>query len=134
MAAYAEAHTRAGDRVTVWGDAPEVYWLSGRDPGGAMVNTDFVTGRTAGRSNGPQRLADATPGARATFLRSLEHHPPVLFFDTSTAGLRQYGKYPVTLVPSVASFLHLRYRPVSTVRGVRVYRLRRASRRRTARS
>jgi hypothetical protein len=124
MAAYADAHTRSGDRVTVWGDAPEVYWLSGRAPGGAMVNTDFVTGRTAGRTNGPQRLADATPGARNTFLHSLHRHPPTLFFDTSTANLRQYGKYPVTLVPSVAAFLRDRYRPVSKVQGVRVYRLR----------
>jgi Dolichyl-phosphate-mannose-protein mannosyltransferase len=124
MAAYAEAHTRPEDRVTVWGNAPEVYWLSGRTPGGAMVNTDFVTGKSAGRTNGPQRLADATPGARATFLRSLEHHPPELFFDTSTAGLRQAGRYPVTLVPGVEAFLKDRYRPVATVHGVRVYRLR----------
>jgi hypothetical protein len=124
MAAYADAHTRPGDRVTVWGDAPEVYWLSGRAPGGAMVSTDFVTGKSAGRTNGPQRLADATPGARTTFLRSLRAHPPELFFDTSTAGLRQYRKYPVALVPSVDAFLRQRYRPVATVRGVRVYRLR----------
>ena len=124
MATYAEAHTRPHDRVTVWGNAPEVYWLSGRAPGGALVNTDFVTGKTAGRTNGPQRLADATPGAGTTFLRSLQEHPPELFFDTSTAGLRQSRKYPVSLVPSLEEFLRDRYRPVATVRGVRVYRLR----------
>jgi hypothetical protein len=127
MATYTEAHTGPHDRVTVWGDAPEVYWLSGRAPGGAMVSTDFVTGKTAGRTNGPQRLADATPGARATFLRSLQEHPPKLFFDTSTAGLRQYGKEPVTLVPPVEAFLRQHYRPVATVRRVRVYRLRPSS-------
>jgi hypothetical protein len=124
LAGYAEAHTRSGDRVTVWGDAPEVYWLSGRAPGGAMVSTDFVTGKTAGRVNGPQRLADATPGARHTFLRSLAAHPPELFFDTSTAGLRGYRKYPVSLVPAIDTFLREHYRPVAIVRGVRVYRLR----------
>jgi len=124
LASYADAHTHTGARITVWGDAPEVYWLSGRAPGGAMVSTDFVTGKTAGRANGPQRLADATPGARDTFLDSLEQHPPEPFFDTSTAGLREYRKYPVTLVPPVAQFLRQRYRPVATVRGVRVYRLR----------
>jgi hypothetical protein len=124
MATYASAHTRAGDRVTVWGDAPEVYWLSGRAPGGNMVNSDFVTGRTAGRANGPQRLRDATPGARSTFVRSLAAHPPVLFFDTSTKGLRGYRSYPVSLVPPVARFLRDRYTPVAMVHGVRVYRLR----------
>ncbi len=124
MADYASAHTRPSERVTVWGDAPEVYWLSGRTPGGAMVNTDFITGKTAGRSNGPERRADATPGAQGTFLRSMSAHPPVLFFDTSTAGLRQYRKYPVSAFPRVEAFLQANYRPVATVRGVRVYRLR----------
>jgi hypothetical protein len=125
MARYTTTHTRAGDRVTVWGNAPEVYWLSGRAPGGSMVNTDFVTGKTAGRANGPQRLRDATPGARKTFLHSLETHPPVLFFDTSTEGLRGYRKFPVSLVPPVAQFLRRRYTPVARVHGVEVYRLRR---------
>jgi len=50
-----------------------------------MVNTDFVTGKNRGRANGPQRLQDATPGARDTFLHSLQAKPPTLFFDTSTA-------------------------------------------------
>jgi hypothetical protein len=124
MATYVSAHTRSGDRVTVWGDAPEVYWLSGRDPGGSMVSSDFVTGKTAGRANGRQRLRDATPGARATFLRSLTTHPPTLFFDTSTAGLRGYRKYPISFVPQVAQFVHRNYRPVTVVDGVQVYRLR----------
>jgi hypothetical protein len=123
MADYASAHTRAGDRVTVWGNAPEVYWRSGRAPGGGMVNTDFVTGKTAGRADGPQRLRDATPGARGDFVRSLTEHPPVLFFDTSTAGLRGYGSYPMSLVPPVAAFVHRHYTPVGFVHGVEVYRL-----------
>jgi hypothetical protein len=124
LAAYTSAHTRPGERVTVWGDAPEVYWLSGRAPGGDMVSTDFVTGKIAGRTNGPQRLKDATPGARATFLRSLQAHPPELFFDTSTAGLRQYRRYPVSLIPGVSTFLRDRYQRVGAVDGIAVYRLR----------
>lgn len=124
MARYAVAHTDADDRVTVWGNAPEVYWLSGREPGGSMVNTDFVTGKTAGRRDGPQRLHDATPGARDTFVRSLAAHPPELFFDTSTEGLRGYRSYPVSLVPPVARFLREHYVPVGSVHGVDVYRLR----------
>jgi len=124
LARYAAAHTSPGERVTVWGDVPEVYWLSGRAPGGAMVSSDFVTGKSAGRTDGPQRLADATPGARSTFMKSLEAHPPQLFFDTSTAGFREYRSYPVTLVPELAQFLRRRYQPVATIHGVRVYRLR----------
>ena len=125
VAAYARTHTRPGDRVTVWGAVPEVYWLSGRAPGGAMVTTDFVLGRTAGRADGPQRRSDATPGALKTFLASLHAHPPTLFLDTSTAGTRHYKRYPLTFVPAVAAFVRMNYVRVGTVRGVEIYRLRR---------
>jgi len=54
----------------------------------------------------------------------LAAHPPVLFFDTSTDGLRGYRKYPVSLVPPVAHFLRDRYTPIGSVHGVEVYRLR----------
>ena len=94
-----------------------------------MVSTDFVVGKIAGRKNGPQRLHDATPGARGTFVRSLTAHPPVLFFDTSTRGLRGYRSYPVSLVPPVAAFLREHYTAAGSVRGVEVYRLRDARRR-----
>jgi hypothetical protein len=93
-----------------------------------MVNTDFVTGKTAGRRNGPQRLRDATPGARRSFVASLAAHPPMLFFDTSTEGLRGYRSYPVSLVPPVARFLRAHYVAVGSVHGVEVYRLRRSHR------
>ena len=127
LATYVRTHTRPTDRVTVWGSAAELYWLSGRDPGGALITTDFVVGKTAGRADGPQRLRDATPGARATFLRSLRAHPPKLFLDTSTAKLRTYDHYPLDRIPSVAAFVRKHYRRVATVRGVTVYELRSGS-------
>ncbi|MCU1456123.1 MAG: glycosyltransferase [Actinomycetia bacterium] len=116
-------HTRPTDRVTVWGSIPELYWLSGRAPGGAMVITDFVVGRTAGRPDGPQRLADATPGALDEYLASLYASPPKLFLDTSTAGIRSYAHYPTALVPPVATFLRRYYREVGTTQGIEVYLL-----------
>lgn len=124
VATYVRTHTRPTDRVAVWGSASEVYWLSGRDPGGALVTTDFVVGKTAGRPDGPERLKDATPGAQVTFLRSLRAHPPKLFVDTSTANLRHYAKYPLTRIPAVAAFIHARYQRVATVRGIAIYQLR----------
>jgi hypothetical protein len=72
----------------------------------------------------PQRLRDATPGALDTFLRSLRAHPPKLFLDTSTAHLRQYKAYPLSLVPKAQTFVRRHYRRVGTVRGVTVYELR----------
>jgi hypothetical protein len=121
LADYVRSHTRAGDLVTVWGDAPDVYWRSGRSPGGALVSTDFVVGKTAWRPDGKQRLADATPRARDTFLQSLRAHPPRLFLDTSTANFRGYGKYPLSRIPSVKAFVDANYRRVATRRGVAIY-------------
>ena len=119
------ADTGPNDRITVWGSVPELYWLSGRPPGGGMVITDFVVGRTAGRPDGPQRLADATPGALDDYLASLYRSPPKLFLDTSTAGIRNYSHYPTALVPPVAAFLRRYYREVGTTQRVAVYLLQR---------
>ena len=54
---------------------------------------------------------------------SLTAHPPELFLDTSTAGIRHYGAYPVRLVPEVARFLRAHYRRTETADGVALYHL-----------
>jgi hypothetical protein len=113
--------TTAHDLITVWGSFPEIYWLSGREPGGALVISDFLVGRTAGRPDGPQRLRDATPGALTDFLASLRAHPPKLFLDTSTGGVRKYQHYPLRLLPPLDRFVAQHYRPVAVVDGVTIY-------------
>ncbi len=113
--------TRPNDLITVWGSFPEIYWLSGRAPGGALVISDFLVGRTAGRADGPQRLKDATPGALRDFLASLRAHPPKLFLDTSTGGVRKYQHYPTTLLPAVHAFVQKHYHPIASVDRVTVY-------------
>lgn len=124
LAEYVTAHTRPGDLITVWGNASDLYWRTGRLPGGALISTDFIVGKTAGRRDGPARMADATPGALGTFLRSLRRHPSELFFDTSTGHLRGYHSYPLARVPSVRRFVSDHYQRVAKVRGVTIYRLR----------
>jgi len=113
--------TSPNDRITVWGSFPEIYWLSGRDPGGAFVLTDFLVGKTAFWSDGPQRLADATPGALHTFLASMEEHPPKLFLDTSTGAVRRYQYYPITLIPAVHRLVVAHYHRVARIDGVTIY-------------
>jgi hypothetical protein len=115
-------HTTPDDLITVWGSFPEIYWLSGRGPAGALVISDFIVGRTAGRPDGPQRLHDATPGALHDFLASLRAHPPRLFIDTAAGHVRKYGHYPLSLVPPVERFVQQHYRRIAVVsRGVIIY-------------
>ena len=127
LVAAARTMTTPGDRITVWGSFPELYWRSGRTPGGALVISDFVVGRSAGRPAGAAaRAADITPGALDQYMRSLRAAPPRLFFDTSTAGIRGYQKFPPSLVPRVARFLARHYRRAAVIEGVTIYELKRS--------
>jgi hypothetical protein len=121
LARYVDEHTGPGDRVTAWGSVPDLYWRADRTPGGAFVTTDFLVGKSAFRRDGRARLHDATPGARATFLRSLRAHPPKLFLDTSTARFRGYSNYPLHVVPTVEAYVDAHYRRVAKIRGVTIY-------------
>ena len=92
LAAYVDAHSRPGHPVMVWGTFPEVYWASDRPPGGALVHSDFVTGKSGGRPSSPKTIADATPGAYArpapsAATPSARPHPRHV--DRQPAGLRQ---------------------------------------------
>lgn len=113
--------TTRNQRVAVWGSYPELYWKSNRLPAAGLILTDFVVGKSAGRIEGPQTLRDATPGARDDYLDIIEAHPPELFVDTSTAGIRGYGKYPVTVLPGLAKLLRTRYHRIAVVEGVTIY-------------
>ncbi|HEX2575615.1 MAG TPA: hypothetical protein VHK88_04650, partial [Aquihabitans sp.] len=49
LAAHARRTTDAGDRILVWGNVPEVYWLADRQPAGGFTHSEFVTGYSGGR-------------------------------------------------------------------------------------
>lgn len=120
LAAYVDAHTRPGDSIAIWGSFPEVFWRSGRSPSGALVISDFVSGRTAGRS--ADGASDAVvPGARAAFVDGLRRDPPRLFIDTSTHDIRGYDRYPLANQPEVVELLHRDYRPVAVVYGATIW-------------
>ena len=123
LVAEIREQTHAGDRITVWGAIPELYWRSGRAPGGGLVLADFLVGRSAGLPEGRELLRNATPGARTAWLRSLYAHPPKLFLDTSVANIRSYGHYPMKILPSVSNFVARYYRRIATVSRVNIYEL-----------
>jgi hypothetical protein len=56
-------------------------------------------------------------------MRSLEAQPPKLFLDTSTAGIRTYRHYPLSVVPEVEEFVDRYYRRIGTVQRITVYEL-----------
>ncbi len=128
LASYVRAHSPSGAPILVWGAFPEVYWRADRPPAGALVLSDFVTGRSGGRPTGNATLAYSTPGAYDLMLRRLRECPPALVLDTSTANIRGYGRYPIARFPRLAALLRtLGYETVARVDRVTVLRPREAS-------
>jgi 4-amino-4-deoxy-L-arabinose transferase-like glycosyltransferase len=122
-AAYARTHTKPGDRILVWGQAPEVYWASDRLPATRFPTTGFITGASGGRPADRVGPKYATPGAMREFLDDLRKHPPTLIFDMSSANQRNAGYYPPATVPAFSRFLDQgNWRRVATVDGVDILR------------
>lgn len=121
LATYVENTTTSGQRVFIWGSFPEVLVRAERLPGGALVHTDFVTGRSGGREDPTETLELATPGALDIMMSNLVAYPPMLVLDTSTASDLGYSNYPLSLFPEVAAFVHDNYAHVADIGGVAVW-------------
>ncbi len=121
MASYLDAHTTADQTVFVWGSYPEVLMRSDRLPAGALVHTDFVTGRSGGREDPEETLPLATPGALELMMDHLRSDPPELVLDTSTATDLGYRNYPLSLIPEVDEFVTGGYHRVDVVDGITVW-------------
>lgn len=124
LAAYVDEHTSPADRVFVWGSFPEVLVRADRLPAGALVHSDFVTGRSGGREDPAVTLSAATPGALDIMLHDLQAHPPAMILDTSSADGLGYSKYPMSLFPALMVFVDDRYTAGPTVDGVTIWVLR----------
>lgn len=122
-ATYVDAHTTADQSIFVWGNFPEIYWKSDRPTAGDFVSTDFIVGLSGNRAPSPSTLSDTTPGAIPALLKSLTQRPPTLILDTSTAGIRQYQHYPMTVIPRLWQWVQAHYVHVATVDGLSIYRL-----------
>jgi hypothetical protein len=125
LARYVDRKTRPGDEIFVWGNSPEVYWRSGRDPAGGFTHTEFVTGYSGGRR---ARLASERDvpdeDLYRSFVRRLRRDRPVLVLDTAAADERGGHWFPLRRFPHVEALIHDRYVRVATLDGVRVYRIR----------
>jgi hypothetical protein len=112
--------TEAGDRILVWGQLPEVYWASGRNPATRFIHTGFLTGNSGERPAGAGRPADGIPGAWAMLSKDVAAHLPELVVDTTAAQIRGSQYYPLTstaLWKSIAKD----YAMVGSVEGVVLY-------------
>ena len=122
LAEYVHDNTALNERVFIWGSFPEVLVKAERLPAGALVHTDFVTGRSGGREDPEITLDLATPGALEIMMDDLTAHPPLLVLDTSTSSELGYSNYPMSLFPDVENFVTANYEHVTDIDGVSVWR------------
>jgi 4-amino-4-deoxy-L-arabinose transferase-like glycosyltransferase len=123
VATYVREHTAPDARILVWGQAPEVYWSSGRLPATRFATTGFVTGVSGGRPPSLVRTSSTTTGAADLFYRDLRETPPVLVADMSTADQRHAHFTPPSRFPRFERFLRAGgWHRVASVDGVAILR------------
>jgi hypothetical protein len=123
-----EARTSPGDTIWVWGNVPQLYYASSRSPGVRFSFCNYLTGLSPGTPSEYDDAFDprahAVPWAWTLALEDLDRKRPTLVLDTAAAGIKSYGKFPISAYPAFARYLDLHYRPEGAVEGVVVYRRR----------
>ncbi|HSS93508.1 MAG TPA: hypothetical protein VLR46_05895, partial [Candidatus Dormibacteraeota bacterium] len=118
VAAYIKDHTKAGDRVFVWGDWPALYveadrLMAGRFPG-------FLRGFARG-SGLPPNNWDTAPDVWPALQSDLSQDPPVLVVDTASAGWSDFAMYPMSNYPVLQNLVTTQYHLAATVDGVNIF-------------
>ncbi len=121
LAAEVQRRSDHDDTVLVWGNFAEIYWAADRAPAAGFVSMDFVTGRSGGRDNGPETIANAPERGYDHLLLSIAENPPKLIVDTSPAGIRDSELYPIALFPELDRILQDSYVLATTVDDVLIY-------------
>jgi hypothetical protein len=123
-----EARTSPGDTIWVWGNVPQLYYASSRSPGVRFSFCNYLTGLSPGTPSEYDDAFDprahAVTWAWALALQDLDQKKPALVLDTAAAGIKSYGKFPISAYPAFARYLDLHYRSEGAVEGVVVYRRR----------
>ncbi|MFN2608642.1 MAG: glycosyltransferase [Acidimicrobiales bacterium] len=121
VAAQVRRLTAPTDTVFVWGEFPEIYWASDREPATRFIHTGFLTGHTGGRPAGTEQPSDGLPGGWALLDQDLQAHPAALIVDTTGARIRGSQYYPLDRT-QIWSRVSRQYVLVGTLGGVRFYR------------
>ena len=98
VAAAVRDRTAPGDTVFVWGQAPEIYWLSQRDPATRYPHVGFITGITPKRPGVPAYVL-SMPNAASNLLDDLKRNHPELIIDAAIASVRGGDRYPLSTSP-----------------------------------
>ncbi len=126
ISTYVHDHTRADERVFVWGYFPLIYVAADRLSATRFVGCHYVTGYAAiGLAQDlPAEIEDqlGVPDAISTLLADLEAFRPALIIDTAPASLHHWRRYPLSRYPDLARYVADHYRAEATVQAAVIYR------------
>ena len=119
---FLAAHTRADDRVLVWGSVPEIYWASGALPASRLITTNtFLAGNHPGRPPEDAAPEESDPEVWHWFFEDLAEHPPRYIVDTAPAAIRGAQWTPIDRFPRLEAMLESQYRFVRSIDDIDVY-------------
>jgi len=125
-AEYIKEHTRAEDKIFVWGYFTPLYVYSGRTPSTRFNFTIVHTGYLKGDGPGEKDRADlnwlAAPEAWPMLEEDLKNDPPELIIDTSPGDYHYYGRYPLKNYPLMREYVEKNCVLEKSIAGVDIYR------------
>jgi hypothetical protein len=117
--------TAVDERIFVWGNSPQLYFLAHRPMGTRFSFCNYLTGESPGTpTETGQWSADDNqlPAAWDMLFEDLERRRPALIVDASAAGWDGYDKFPLARYPRLRAYVDRDYRQVDVRAGVVMYR------------
>ncbi len=118
VAAAIDDLTEPSDMIFVWGQAPEIYWVSQRDPATRYPHIGFITGVTPKRP-GVDAYVLSQPEAADNLLSDLQRERPALIVDAAIESVRGGDRYPLATSP-IADFVAENYCEIAVIDGIRL--------------
>jgi 4-amino-4-deoxy-L-arabinose transferase-like glycosyltransferase len=116
LAEQIDVRTSASDSIFVWGELPQLYWASDRQPASRFITTGFLTGYSGGRAHVRIGEQYAVDGAWDDLFADFRAHPPALIIDAS-----QGTPYGFQRFPTFARYLQEHYEPATIVDGAIIW-------------
>ncbi len=116
-AAYLRSHSSPADRLFIWGDSPEIYYLADRVMGTRFAYTNFHARKMRGG-----RAFESDAWTR--LMADLRETPPPFIVDTGAGGLDRFEHDPISRYPVLQAFVETRYDRVAEPEGIAIYRRR----------
>jgi 4-amino-4-deoxy-L-arabinose transferase-like glycosyltransferase len=124
IADWLRGHTRADERVVVYGHFTPIYQEAERLPGTRYIHTSQLFGNVdAMQLPGDVDAARLrSPDDEAAFIEDLDTRRSEWLIDTSPANIKTWSKLPLTALPSLARYVAAHYQKVASPGGAAVYR------------